>query len=256
MSLCLFFNPRRSPACSLCWWRLPSIQNFFLCNFSQKSKRPWLWAWILCIHPANCPSGTFFPFYTSALLWNNLHSDLCSPDLSFPQLCCTLLKYLGYPVSRPYGLLNKTKKKTKEETKKVRRKGNVLSCSSSFKGHVRRTNSVCGFLGIRSIRGRRRLDFETFLQNFFARQILKILTDRGRSRKVCEKTVWYIKSLHVQSIVVVRLDFWKACFALWSNVITTIPGSRIWWAENHYEYWGPVGPEACPKTAPGYAHGR
>ena len=41
------------------------------------------------------------PLYTSALLWNNLPSDLRSPDLSFPLFSCTFLKYLGYPVSRP-----------------------------------------------------------------------------------------------------------------------------------------------------------
>ena len=45
MSLCLSFNPCRCPAGSLCWWRLPSIENFFHCNFRQKSKRSRSWAW-------------------------------------------------------------------------------------------------------------------------------------------------------------------------------------------------------------------
>ena len=52
----------------------------------------------LCIPPAYCQSGTLSPLYTSALLWNNLPSDLRSPNLSFPQIRRTLLKYLGYPV--------------------------------------------------------------------------------------------------------------------------------------------------------------
>ena len=50
------------------------------------------------------------------LLWNNLPSDLRSPDLSFPQFRCTFLKYLGYPVSRPQDLLWNPKRKTKKQT--------------------------------------------------------------------------------------------------------------------------------------------
>ena len=49
----------------------------------------------------------------------------------------------------------------------------------SFKGHVRRTDSVYSLLGIRSIRGR--LDVETC----FTRLILEIPTDRPT--KACEK---------------------------------------------------------------------
>ena len=38
-------TPCRWPAGSLCWWRLPSIQNVSHCNFRQKSKRSWSWTW-------------------------------------------------------------------------------------------------------------------------------------------------------------------------------------------------------------------
>ena len=44
--------------------------------------------------------------------------------------------------------------------------------------------------------------------NFFNRQILEIPTDRHM--KVCEKTVWFWKSLHVQSKVLVNWDLWEA----------------------------------------------
>ena len=44
--------------------------------------------------------------------------------------------------------------------------------------------------------------------NFFNRQILEISTDRHM--KVCEKTVWFWKSLHVQSKVLVNWDLREA----------------------------------------------
>ena len=44
-SVSSLLTPCRWPAGSLCWWRLPSIQNFFYRNFHQKSKRWWQWAW-------------------------------------------------------------------------------------------------------------------------------------------------------------------------------------------------------------------
>ena len=45
-SLCVsLLVPCRWLPGSLCWWRLPSIQNFFHRNVCQKSKRWWQWAW-------------------------------------------------------------------------------------------------------------------------------------------------------------------------------------------------------------------
>ena len=44
--------------------------------------------------------------------------------------------------------------------------------------------------------------------NFLNRQILEIPTDRHM--KVCAKTVWFWKSLHVQSKVLVNWDLWEA----------------------------------------------
>ena len=41
------------------------------------------WFHTLCIPPAIRLSVTLSPFYTSPLLWNNLSSDLRSPDISF-----------------------------------------------------------------------------------------------------------------------------------------------------------------------------
>ena len=88
-----------------------------------------------------------------------------------------------------------------------------LERAGSFKGHVRRTYSVCRFLDKRSIRA------DCWILKLFTRQILEKPTDRPT--KVCEKLSDFWKSLHVQSRVVIQWDFWEGGFwvSLWSNVM-------------------------------------
>ena len=81
-----------------------------------------------------------------------------------------------------------------------------FSCLSSFKGHVRRIDSVYWFLVIRSIRGR--LNSWTF----FTRLFLEIPTDRPT--KVREKNVRLQESVWAQRRVLVNLGFWEAGFGL------------------------------------------
>ena len=59
--------------------------------------------------------------------------------------------------------------------------------------------------------------------NFFNRQILEIPIDR--QMKVCEKTVWFWKSLHVQCKVLVNWDLWEAGFL---RGATWFRWSRAW----------------------------
>ena len=72
-------------------------------------------------------------------------------------------------------------------------KARIFASLSSSNGQVRRTDSVCGFLCIRSI-------MCGSILNFFTRQILEILT--GRTTKVATKLSAFTKGLVFQSIVV------------------------------------------------------
>ena len=55
----------------------------------------------LCLPPVTRRSGELTPLYTSTLLYNNLPSELRSPNISFSLFHCTIMKYLGHPVRRP-----------------------------------------------------------------------------------------------------------------------------------------------------------
>ena len=94
------------------------------------------------------------------------------------------------------------------------------------------------------------------LKLFLTWLILEMLTDRPT--KVCEKNAWFHEKLTCRKESFSEVGFFRdrVWFALWSNVISTIPGLRIWSTKNHYEFRGPVGPKACRRTTPGYAHGR
>ena len=55
----------------------------------------------LCLPLVTRRSGELTPLYTSTLLYNNLPSELRSPNISFSLFHCTIMKYLGHPVRRP-----------------------------------------------------------------------------------------------------------------------------------------------------------
>ena len=55
----------------------------------------------LCLPLVTRRSGELTPLYTSTLLYNNLPSELRSPNISFSLFPCTIMKYLGHPVRRP-----------------------------------------------------------------------------------------------------------------------------------------------------------
>ena len=91
------------------------------------------------------------------------------------------------------------------------------------------------------------MDFVTFLPDWPASKYWQ--TDPGKSTKNVgfqEKHTCPKESF--SQVGFLRGRFW---FAFWSNVIST-----IWLTENDYEFREPVGPEACRRTAPQYAHRR
>ena len=55
----------------------------------------------LCLPLVTRRSGELTPLHTSSLLYNNLPSELRSPNISFSLFHCTIMKYLGHPVRRP-----------------------------------------------------------------------------------------------------------------------------------------------------------
>ena len=55
----------------------------------------------LCLPSVTRRSGELTPLYTSTLIYNNLPSELRSPNISFSLFHCTIMKYLGHPVRRP-----------------------------------------------------------------------------------------------------------------------------------------------------------
>ena len=56
----------------------------------------------LCLPSGTRRSGEQTPLYKSTLLYNNLPSELPSPNISFSLFHCTIMKYLGHPVRRPW----------------------------------------------------------------------------------------------------------------------------------------------------------
>ena len=98
--------------------------------------------------------------------------------------------------------------------------------------HWQRMRILCDTIDTRGL-----LDSETFSTD---RSSKYRQTDTWKSAK---KTVWFGKSLHVQSKVLVNWDLWEA--GNWvssrSNVISMIPGSTIWSTKNHCIIRGPVG---------------
>ena len=55
----------------------------------------------LCLPSVTRRSGELTPLYTSTLLYNNLPSELRSPNISFSLFHCTIMKYLEHHVRRP-----------------------------------------------------------------------------------------------------------------------------------------------------------
>ena len=95
---------------------------------------------------------------------------------------------------------------------------------------------------------RGRFDFETF----FNQQILEIPTDRPI--KVCEKNCPILGKAYM-----FKEEFFErqelVCFVEQRDFDD--PGMEdLINAENHYKFQGPVGPKACQRTAPRYAHAR
>ena len=121
--------------------------------------------------------------------------SLCSPCLSFnpcrwpagslcwwPFVWTSSLVNLAWPVE---------KSKRSWGRKKVQQSFLTLP-AASFKGHVRRTESVCGFLRKRPVHGW--LNFETFLPDTRNRQ----LADGPTKAKPAKKRSDFRKSWHVQ----------------------------------------------------------
>ena len=113
------------------------------------------------------------------------------------------------------------------------------------------TGSVYGFLAIRSIR------VDCWISKLFTRQTLELPTDRPTNRKSAKKLSDFRKSLHVQSRVLVKCEFWEAgfgflCGAAWFR----------WSQDRRFDqrrtitYFGDPSGKTCRRPAPGYAHGQ
>ena len=135
-------------------------------------------------------------------------------------------------------------------------KARIFSRLSSFKGHLhglptdnvrsieleqlQHVQRACARTilrtdNVRSIRGRS--DFETWTD-----QTTKPRKPRNHEG-VLKKTFWWEM---LKKGFIFKVELWRGWvwFAFWNNVISTIPGSTIWWTENDSKFRGLDGTEA------------